>query len=326
MSIANYGLLKASLLASRRESGGNSPHFQLHLRAAGTEYRAAVNVKSQAQPSELLFLVDETFDHPLLAALPALAPGFTPLPSRPGGLALDFVRANLFRRGQLRPLPPFAPVSANDLADRLAHYAGRAQAEEGALTYLWGQRWGPEMGLPDKIFGFRPGNGVHDVHMNQGNVPPFVRDDGVWQDGALLFFFPVTAQWVAVFLAFQSQSWHTDDRTGHTVAVAAPALTGVTGRVRLVAARPSDTPGVTLLNASGEAVDLGGWQLLNGRRQAWPLAGTLAPGATLLAQPGGGWTLREGDLLTLLDAGGLKVDGAAYTARDWPAEGWSVVF
>ena len=326
MPIANYGLLKASLVASRREDAGASPHFQLHLRAGGTDFRAAVNVKSQTQPSELLFLVDETFDHPLLAALPPLAPGFTPLASSPGGLALDFIRANLFRRAQLRPLPPFAPVSANDLEDRLAHYASRAQAEEGALTYVWGQRWGPEPALPDKVFGFLPGGGVHDVHMNQGNVPPFVQDDGVWQDGALLFFFPATAQWVALFLAFQSQSWHTDDRTGHALSVAAPALAGLASRVRLIAARPGAAPSVTLLNTSPEAVNLVGWQLLNGRRQSLPLAGALPPGAALQVALPGGWAREEGDTLTLLGADGLKVDGAAYTAQDVPGEGWSAVF
>ena len=73
----------------------------------------------------------------------------------------------------------------------------------------------PEQGVPDTVFGFTPGNGTHDIHMNQGNIPRFESHDGVWRDGALLFAFPSARQWVAVFLAFQSQAWHTDDRTGH---------------------------------------------------------------------------------------------------------------
>jgi hypothetical protein len=52
--------------------------------------------------------------------------------------------------------------------------------------------------------------------MNQGNVPPFLGDDGVWQDGGIVLQFSSTRQWVAIFLAFQSQAWHTDDTTGHT--------------------------------------------------------------------------------------------------------------
>src|SRR6185503_559346 len=91
----------------------------------------------------------------------------------------------------------------------------------------FGERWGPEAQKKDKYFGFLPGNGIHDIHMNQGNVGQFTSDDGVWQDGALMIHVPATLaadgstlspeQWVAVFLAFQSQAWHTDDVTGHTI-------------------------------------------------------------------------------------------------------------
>jgi uncharacterized protein YukJ len=50
------------------------------------------------------------------------------------------------------------------------------------------------------VFGFSPGNGVHDIHMNQGNSQEFRRDDGVWQDGALLLPYPTQDQWVGGFL------------------------------------------------------------------------------------------------------------------------------
>ena len=53
--------------------------------------------------------------------------------------------------------------------------------------------------------------------MNQGNSGPFAADDGAWQDGGLMLHFPAQNQWVAILLAFQSQAWHTDDRTGHTL-------------------------------------------------------------------------------------------------------------
>ena len=94
----------------------------------------------------------------------------------------------------------------------------RAIGDPSADIYAFGQRWGPEDGVPDKVFGFAPGNGVHDIHMNQGNDPAFARDDGVWQDGGLLVHFPAVSRWVAIFLAFQSQAWHTDDATGHAIA------------------------------------------------------------------------------------------------------------
>src|SRR5436189_1455007 len=61
------------------------------------------------------------------------------------------------------------------------------------------------------------GNGIHDIHMNQGNSEEFMKDDGVWQDGSMLLHLPSEDRWVAAFLAFQSQCWHTDDSTGHCI-------------------------------------------------------------------------------------------------------------
>jgi len=97
----------------------------------------------------------------------------------------------------------------------------------GAMIYAFGARFGPEKGK-DTQFGFSPELGVHDIHMNQGNSAAFQKDDGVFQDGALLINLPQGNQWIALFLAFQSQSFHTDDRTGHRLAAAAATATGST--------------------------------------------------------------------------------------------------
>ena len=222
MPLKRYGVLKGSVMDARREDDPETPHYQVHVLADGTSYRIAVNIKSQMSPSELLFLVDDRFRHPATAGLPGLPHGFTELQREPGSLALDYIRGNLFNRLRLRTLPPNLPGPDNDLSDLVEHYVARASHERGSEVYAFGERWGPEQDKQDKIFGFLPGNGVHDIHMNQGNHPRFTRDDGVWQDGALLFHFPSTDQWVAVFLAFQSQSWHTDDSTGHAITEPGP--------------------------------------------------------------------------------------------------------
>ena len=79
---------------------------------------------------------------------------------------------------EMKVMPATAPGPDNDLADKLAHYVERATADADARMYAFGERWGPVEDNPDKIFGFQPGNGVHDIHMNQGNSGQFVRDDG----------------------------------------------------------------------------------------------------------------------------------------------------
>ena len=43
----------------------------------------------------------------------------------------------------------------------------------------------------------------------------------------MLLHFPGESRWVGIFLAFQSQAWHTDDSTGHAIAGHAPRPTPV---------------------------------------------------------------------------------------------------
>ena len=76
MPLEHYGVLKGSVVDARREDDPDTPHYQVHVRADGTSYRVAVNVKSQQSPSELLFFVDDRFRHPITAGLPALPAGF----------------------------------------------------------------------------------------------------------------------------------------------------------------------------------------------------------------------------------------------------------
>jgi uncharacterized protein YukJ len=340
MPLADYGVLTGQVLDRVSEGGSDSPHFQILVQGGDEQFRLAVNVLSQESPSELLFLADESFAHPIVESLPTLPDGFTPIVSQPGGIALDFIRGNLFDRTAMRPLPPNASGPDNDLAEKLDHYIGRAVADLQARIYAFGQRWGPETAA-DKVFGFRPGNGVHDIHMNQGNSAAFRRDDGVWQDGGLLIHYPGADQWVAIFLAFQSQVWHTDDTTGHAsteIPEPGPGPLPSPGEpdqvVRIVgslvnASGPApEHEFVTLLNASPDDIDLAGWALCDRlKRQTVLDSVSLAAGRArrfpveLPMQLG-----NDRGLISLLNRDGLKVDGVAYTKDQASREGWTLVF
>ena len=335
MPLDAYGVLKAKAVARRREGSTGTPHYQvLAVDSSGTSYRLAVNVKSMETPSELLYLVDDDVRHPVTGQLEGLASGWHALAPQPGSANLDFVRGNLFDPAGLRTLPPDVAGPDNDLADVLDRHITRAIDDPAAEVYAFGERWGPEGGSSDKVFGFRPGNGVHDIHMNQGNSPQFQRDDGVWQDGGLLLRFPGAARWVGVFLAFQSQAWHTDDATGHAIAGAPPRRTTEPSAIRILAsmvnpAGPApERETVLLLNTSPKPVDLTGWQIADRLAHTCSLpAGPLAPGATLQAPVSPPAQLgNKGGTITLLDAHGLKVAGASYTAEQAQREGWTIVF
>ncbi|MEA2181823.1 MAG: hypothetical protein QOF69_1008 [Solirubrobacteraceae bacterium] len=326
MPLRNYGALRGSVIDHRLASGANA-HFQLHVVDDATHYRIAVNVASQLQPSELEYLVDSNFRHPILDAVAALPVGWSALSLAAGEPALDFIRGNLFDRDAMRKLPFDVPGPDNDLNEKLALYVRRAIADEQATAYVFGQRWGPEQGKADKIFGFTPGNGVHDIHMNQANVGQFVGDDGVYQDGALLLHFPAQEQWVAIFLKFQSQTWHTDDTTGHQIADGA-----ADGTVRIVGAlvnavQSPETEFVTLLNTTVDAIDLTGWKLADRDKHTIALSATLDAGETLRVQLAPPVVLSNGGgAISLLDAAGLKVDGVAYTREQAAEPGRTIVF
>ena len=330
MPLNAYGVLIATPVERRRESSRDTPHFQIHAVAGGEHHRIAVNVLSQQAPSELLYLVDEDLRHPVTAALAGLELGWHALPSQPGGASLDFIRANLFDPARMRTLPPDVSGPDNDLADLLDHNVTRAMADGRGTLHAFGQRWGPEAEQADSTFGFRPGNGVHDIHMNQGNDTRFQADDGVWQDGALLIHFPAESRWVGIFLAFQSQAWHTDDVTGHATG-AAPTAPEAVAIVAALLNPPGPAPEretVLLLNASPGPVDLSGWQIADRLEHTCPVpAGPLASGATLEVVLTGDVQLgNQGGTITLLDAGGLKVAGVSYTSAQARREGWTVVF
>jgi uncharacterized protein YukJ len=348
MPLASYGVLKGTAV-DRRLGSGQSPHYQIRVVDDDQDYRIAINVMSALEPSTLEFVVDESFRHPIVEGLGELAAGFHPLVSKPGGVALDFIRANLFDPRDMRLLPPDVPGPANDLNEKIDHYVQRAMAAEEALVYAFGQRWGPE-GKKDKYFGFKPGQGVHDIHMNQGNVGAYVKDDGVWQDGGLLFEFPAQNQWVAVFLKFQSQTWHTDDGTGHQLPEAPggpPSDTGPgeppgpgtlpttdqpDGLVRIVGALVNavsspEIETVTLLNTSPDPLDLAGWALLDKLKNKQPLTGTIPSGETLRIRVSPPMQLsNKGGIITVVNDDGLRVDGVSYTRDQAQHPGWTVVF
>ncbi|MBK7830701.1 YukJ family protein [Nannocystis sp.] len=327
MPLARYGVLKGRI-TQQLAGQGNSPHHQLRIIDQVADYRAAVNVRSALAPSELMFAVIDDFQHPLTEALQRLPPGFTELESRPGGMALDYIRGNLLGARRLKVLPYAEVGPANDLYDQLDALAQRVMGEGAANIYAFGEPWSAEP-QKDKYMGFFPGAGIHNIHMNQGNDKSFAGDDGPWQDGGLLLSFPQadrSLRWVAVFLAFQSQALHTDDGTGHTIP--APAVRD--GLVRIVAARLRAPRGqaqtVTLLNTGAEPVDLAGWCLADYRKARCPLTGILAPGAAVAVPVAAPLALANtGDIITLLDEAGLKIDGAAYSKRQVPAEGHTLI-
>jgi uncharacterized protein YukJ len=270
----------------------------------------------------------------------ALPPGFTGLRSEPESGAIDYIRGQMVDRRRFR-VAKRPRRGTGGLPDLLDVHINRAPADPLTLVYAFGSRWGPKRDEVDRTFRghpIRPSDGIHNVHMNQGNrdLPGrrddyFVRESGPWQDGALVIQDPAAGEWVGMFFAFQSQEWHSDDESGQPIRPSEQAELDFTVSIVSAMVNPGgaapERETVTLLNRTRDEIDLFGWAVINTARQRTRLRGKLAAGETLAVEISPDAPLgNRGGTIGLLDRNGLKVDGVAYTARQAAEEDRVITF
>ncbi|OAP64450.1 hypothetical protein AYL99_00422 [Fonsecaea erecta] len=223
MPISHYGVWKGFPLSYEVDGPNDrTPHINLSFKddEDGTiERKAAINVKSQGQPNELVYWFDRNFSHPLTQDLERLDYGFHPIEPQNDDtqdLPLDYIRSrNLLRISNGRILPYLESGPDNDILDQLRPILDDAISQRADI-YLYGSSFG---------------SGIHDVHMNQGSVG---FSNGVGQDGAFFLRFS-DGHWEAVFLAFASQQIPTDDSNGQPLpdSTSLKNIIGRQGRARL---------------------------------------------------------------------------------------------
>lgn len=330
MPLKSYAVLKCRPLESLAGSN-QSPHYQMHVIDENeVHYRIAVNIRSQTTPPDLLYYSNDNFQHPITIKMTALNWGLTLLPSEPNSVALDFIRGNLFDYREMQILPADIPGADNDLNEKIDKYVQWANAMNDAEIYAFGAIWGPD-DTPDKYFHFEPGRGIHDIHMNQGNSGAWAADNGPWQDGGLFFHFPAIDKWIALFLAFQSQTFHTEDITGQQIHFN-DVLPKEEYAVRIVAALVNTgnmvRETVTIVNTANHKIDINNWSIADCQNAKRFLYGLIRPGE-FLTIPLIGKTINlscDGGIITLLNQHGIKVDGVSYTKNDCRKAGSTIVF
>ncbi|MBP1909717.1 DUF2278 family protein [Methanolobus bombayensis] len=348
MPLENYGILKGKPKDCKRGKG-RSAHYQILVDDGKNEHRVAVNANSKISPSELLYFVDDNFIHPIIEKLPDLEMGYRNVDRSSRDMCLDYVRGGLFDTSKMLPLECDIPGPSNDLNELIQKYVEKAANMKGGMIYAFGERWGPESFLPDSFFGFRPGSGIHDIHMNQGNSEKWKHDDSPYQDGGLIINLPEEDRWVAIFLAFQSQCFNTDDITGHCLPEA-PKVRKVpgtssekseveqtetveAGSVLIIGALvnpegvDSGNESVTLFNASPKSIDLGGWSIKDAADRKSNLKGTIRPGSGIrILLSGKGVILsNRGGSISLYNDQRKLMHEVKYSSRE-VRSGWTIVF
>jgi uncharacterized protein YukJ len=212
-AVRHYGVLVGSVVDGFESPDGSSPHYEIRING-GQDFRIAVNVQSM-DGSEVLAFFDANFGQSgRLDLTPLLSGqrGFQALQTGPAGSGgLDYLRDNLFPIDSMQPIP--AAGSGVSLSNLLDANIERAKADPTALVVAFGEFF-RDAGQVDKYFGFSPEQGIHDIHMMQGNSGSFASDNRVHGDGALFLSFNSAQEIVALFARFQTQSIQTDDQTG----------------------------------------------------------------------------------------------------------------
>ena len=346
-----YGALRGRPDRYKREDNEPSPHLQIRVvDATGQPWRIAVNVQSTGSQQDSSFLVfwvvDPLAGVPVLTSLSSLPSGFTSV-ARNSGHALDYVKAPFFEWNLGRVLPPSGSASSDDLQDLLSLYLDQCK-NAGGEVYAFGSKFNQNLHKPIDIeFGNLDGlHGMHDVHLNQGNVGTHAQDNGVFHDGALILAFP--DRYVGLFLAFQTQRIPTDEAGN-----AAPGAKALSQIIRPQVPTPTPSPPPpsqslvyierALINPSGEdpgrevvvlanlattSQTLNGWRLVDKNGKATMVNVTLGAGQSVLVTlDGSGVQLgNQGGNLVLQNGSGIQVDAVTYTGADAGPEGRYVRF
>ena len=350
MATINYSVLKGKINTFKPAPSGN-PHLWMLIDAGSESFFATLNVQSSKDlpgapvaESYLDFFVDEDFQHPIVSRLKDdLQPGLVTQARSYAAGAVDYVKGNLFDPRNMRVLPNQGNGSGNDLVDRLSALFGLAQQQNDDIVIV-GSQFQTTRGQTDAVFGMTPAYGIDNTHMAQGDPPAIDRslhENGTWHDGAIFLLSTTSDRVTAIFLAFQTQAWQTDDQgqplngtTGFeaprydfsggglgNLIPSAPPAAELTSLNRL----PDGTGKLVIANMSSAALDITGWTVTTPTNTPQTLPSTtIEPGQPLSIDLPGNFLVDAGGILSLLDNRGLRVDGVAYLGG--PATGWSTSF
>ena len=184
-------------------------HIYIHSVARDEHYTVAVNVESNTTETCLCYAVKE-YDvkavrgNKLLYSYIGMAEGLYFREKLSRNLRLDYWKQDWVTKEEM--IPAEVRHSANnDLGKILVELAEKSIADPKAKIITLGKMFGPK-DEADWTFGFRPAQGVHDVHCNQCSPigSRWSTYDKPYSDGAIFFVLPKEEKVVGVFTMFKS--------------------------------------------------------------------------------------------------------------------------
>jgi uncharacterized protein YukJ len=204
-----YGFVKSKIasapaLKAKRMRSETQYHEHVGVTVDGVAWDVAINVGTNDADDLLQYKLVFDFHHSILATLSAAGAGKSDLTDLNHLPALDFQRSDILAEtGDWRDSDV---TDGSDFPEPIASL-------KRLLISAQENRWDVY------VFGrfYSEGDGIHDVHMNQGSTSGFVHRDGddsndhndVWQDGAVMVD-RGDAGWAAYMARFKQQLTPTD--------------------------------------------------------------------------------------------------------------------
>jgi hypothetical protein len=219
MPLTQYGVLKGDLFTSQEQTDqGNWFHGIFYLTVPGaTIPQRCVTDFSSANKNRIQYKIINNLTPGLFAAIVALPDGYASLGigpvNGPTSGALDYVRSPILASGSAGGDATAGWIVSDG---KVAVQALQQQLDsQPQKMFVFGEPFTDP--APVSQDGVRSQNGMHNVHMNQGDPAKssdgqdHQADDGIWQDGATIFL-NADGSLTAFCSKFVSQSFNTNDQ------------------------------------------------------------------------------------------------------------------
>ena len=205
MSESRYGVLIGRIRGIEPDiAGEKTPHYMLVVETCDNEsYDVAINCQSTDDNNpRVLYYADENCKNEVTNILKTMDFKFHEINYSKNinpDIAIDYIRNMSLNKDQMRALP-YVIKGDNDLKGFLNKNLKKAVDNENINVYVFGTYYNSY------------GQGVHNIHMNQGNRDKHYDENSIYHDGCFFIYLTEEDRWIACFLAFENQSWHTDER------------------------------------------------------------------------------------------------------------------
>ncbi len=177
--LPNYGVLIGNFVSSGQHQG-QWLHAILNLNVSGVPYECAVDVNEPTQGFQ--YKIFDNMDNTLFQNILSLPDGYHPLPRNSNSGAIDYARSPILNK-KLGCLAIILVVwnAIFKTNEKVWITVAGSEAGNALISMVQNSSKVYVFGAP-----YTNGNGMHDVHCNQGDPPgQFFPENGIWQDGCV---------------------------------------------------------------------------------------------------------------------------------------------